>query len=314
MNKILIILLLSVSSISAQSVADFENYILTPESYLKDASPESGFTSGHVFLPNEYTDAGSFDFWSGWVVSNLTDTISQGFLNEGSTFAGSGNNGSENFAVCYAGFPVNMHFTIEDAYPRHMYISNTSYAALSMRFGDSIAKKFGGTDGSDPDSLVVSIHAWDDGMLKEDSINVVLADFRFEDNSLDYILKDWIKVDLSNLGSVDSLRFTMYSSDTGDFGINTPAYFCVDDIQVDMIQNTIDNDLLQSLSIYPNPCTDQINFTDHLDGPYSIFDIAGSKVQSGRINGNKLDVGQLKQGSYLIHIDGFEGLYRFVKL
>lgn len=40
----------------------------------------------------------------------------------------------------------------------------------------------------------------------------------------------WTKVDLSRLGQVDRLTFTIDSNDTGEWGVNAPAYFGLDEI------------------------------------------------------------------------------------
>jgi MYXO-CTERM domain-containing protein len=39
-------------------------------------------------------------------------------------------------------------------------------------------------------------------------------------------------VSLASLGAVQSLRFSLASSDTGEYGINTPAYFAMDNLSV----------------------------------------------------------------------------------
>ena len=62
-----------------------------------------------------------------------------------------------------------------------------------------------------------------------------LADFRFADNSLDYIVRDWRFVDLSGLGVVSRLEFDLASSDSGAFGINTPAYFAMDSLAANAV-------------------------------------------------------------------------------
>ena len=59
-------------------------------------------------------------------------------------------------------------------------------------------------------------------------MNFYLADFRFADNSQDYIVNDWRYVDFSPLGSVDEIRFSMSSSDNDAFGPLTPTYFAMD--------------------------------------------------------------------------------------
>jgi hypothetical protein len=38
----------------------------------------------------------------------------------------------------------------------------------------------------------------------------------------------WTYVDLTEFGKVDAIFFTLTSSDNGDYGMNTPAYFCMD--------------------------------------------------------------------------------------
>ena len=57
-----------------------------------------------------------------------------------------------------------------------------------------------------------------------------LADYRFADNGLDYIVDDWSWVDLTSLGAVDKLQFGLSSTDNGFFGMNTPAYFAMDNM------------------------------------------------------------------------------------
>ena len=45
-------------------------------------------------------------------------------------------------------------------------------------------------------------------------------------------LNDWTFFDLSSLGEVESVYFTLNSTDTGAYGMNTASYFCMDKFQV----------------------------------------------------------------------------------
>jgi hypothetical protein len=99
-----------------------------------------------------------------------------------------------------------------------------------MKNGHQFAKKFGGPTGTDPDWFRLTVKAWYSGALSTDSVDVYLADFRSADSTQDYILKTWKYVSLKKLGNVDSLTFSLNSSDVGSFGMNTPAYFCLDDL------------------------------------------------------------------------------------
>jgi hypothetical protein len=110
------------------------------------------------------------------------------------------------------------------------YVTNSTYAYLSMKNGDQFAKKFGGPTGTDPDWFRLTVKAWYNGALSIDFVDVYLADFRSADSTQDYILKTWKYVSLKKLGNVDSLTFALNSSDVGSFGMNTPAYFCLDDL------------------------------------------------------------------------------------
>lgn len=46
------------------------------------------------------------------------------------------------------------------------------------------------------------------------------------------VVSDWTKVDLSSLGQIDKLVFTMSSNDANDYGMLAPAYFCIDNLVI----------------------------------------------------------------------------------
>ncbi len=110
------------------------------------------------------------------------------------------------------------------------WFTNTTYAALSMRDGDAFAKRFGGETGSDPDFFKLIVEGIDAFGGSTGTAELFLADFRFADSAEDYILDEWVFLDLSGLGAVRALRFGFESSDVGAFGINTPVYFAIDDL------------------------------------------------------------------------------------
>lgn len=74
-----------------------------------------------------------------------------------------------------------------------------------MLEGDGFVKKFGGEFGDDFDFFFLIIKKYFGGELSIDSVNFYLVDYWFEDNSQDYIVEEWIYVDLSIFGNVDSL-------------------------------------------------------------------------------------------------------------
>ena len=62
-------------------------------------------------------------------------------------------------------------------------------------------------------------------------VEFYLADFR-NTATPKGIVKVWTKVDLTSLGKVHRLEFSFEGSDVGEWGLNTPAYCCIDDIRI----------------------------------------------------------------------------------
>ena len=46
------------------------------------------------------------------------------------------------------------------------------------------------------------------------------------------IVDSWQRVDLSSLGNIDKIIFELTSTDMGEYGMNTPSYFCLDRLTV----------------------------------------------------------------------------------
>ncbi len=223
-------------SASAAYVADFEDLTLAPNSHWDgmDTIGAKSFTSHTVSFRNvSYDWGGGFKSWEGFAYSNINDTTTPGFGNQYAVWTpGAGFGGSGIYGVAYRGSERPRLTLADPAIIQSLRVNNTTYAALSMRDGDAFAKKFGGTDGNDPDWFKLTIH----GVAADDtptgSIDFYLADYRFTDNSEDYIIGAWTLVDTSSLGVVKHLEFDLSSSDVGAFGMNTPAYFALDNIEV----------------------------------------------------------------------------------
>ncbi len=212
---------------AAIQVSTFDDLPLAPGSFFFPAATTT-FYSGVAGFRHEYADFGIPDCcWSGWTYSNMTDTTTPGYTNQYSAFTGGGFN-SANYGVAYQGNPET---TFASPIPlRGAYFTNTTYAALSMLNGDQFAKKFGGPSGDDPDFFRLKISGFDSLGDPTGVVEFYLADYRFANNALDYIVDSWTFVDLSSLGTVARLSFRLESSDTGPFGINTPAYFAMDNL------------------------------------------------------------------------------------
>lgn len=232
----MVLLLGAVLPLAGQgALVDFGSFALAGESYFQVDPPPGGdggsatLEANGVELPHTTPSWGGF---SGFTVSNRTDVTTPGFGNPGSAIAGGGF-GDANYAVGYVdGAGLSLGFvSAGGVVPETMRVTNTTYAALSMRDGDAFAKQFGGADGGDPDYFRLTIEGIDATSAVTGTVEFYLADYRFADDGRDYIVESWEEVDLSTLGSgVTELRFSLESSDMGPFGMNTPSYFAMDEL------------------------------------------------------------------------------------
>lgn len=209
-------------------LTDFSDLTLSPESSWNGSDLSGGFTSGGLYFSNNYNaDWGS---WDGFGYSNMGDTTTPGYNNQYSAITGGGHAGSPNYGVAYAGFAGPPTITLPSSVKLDsMMVTNTTYAYLAMKDGDSFAKQFGGPDGTDPDYFKLTIAGFD-GTASKGEVDFYLADYRFADSGDDYLVDTWQPVDLTPLGEVDRLELSWDSSDVGAWGINTPTYAAVGQI------------------------------------------------------------------------------------
>lgn len=229
-NLICLTVVLAVTGVStAAEIATFDDLSLDPNSYWNGSDGLGGFASGSAWFNNNYDT--TFSSWDGFAYSNITDTTTSGMAGQYNAITGAGQGGSENYAVAWVGWSEPPTITLDDAgVLDSLYMTNNNYAYYSMLNGDAFAKKFGGESGDDEDWFLLTIMGKDAAGDITSTVDFYLADFRFTENGLDYIVDSWEYVDLTSLGVVKSLEFALSSSDVGDYGMNTPAYFAMDTV------------------------------------------------------------------------------------
>lgn len=288
--------ILSCITTQAQTVADFETPKLpkADTAYINYTDPgeDVGFANGLAYFPCVYDTSGGFEFWSyGFAYSNMTDSITSGFMNQYSAKTAKGFAGSEQYVVATgmeniikltgaaSGKPVN-----------GFYITNSTYAYNSMRDGDMFAKKF---SASDSDFFRLDVFGIRKDTLSKDSVSFYLADFRFTDTTKNYIVRDWQWVDLNKLGKADSLYFRLSSSDTAFGYINTPLYFCMDNFITNETSVSVkDVTAKADLKVYPNPANDIIFVESAVATTQSVTvsDLTGRIIASYEMNHQKLEI------------------------
>lgn len=159
---------------------------------------------------------GESDYWSGYAISQRTETTfsadnltSDQYNNAvGKAYEG------KNFSVVFSYGEL-----IDFDQPRNLvelYYTNSAYTVNSILNGDNYAKKF---DENDFLTCTVTGFAADTTVVA--SVDLDLA-------SKGKYVNEWKKADLSKFKGVKFVGFTFKGSDMGDWGLNTPAYVCID--------------------------------------------------------------------------------------
>lgn len=229
--------LLCVGSLAsfAQTTSTFEEINLpgTDTAYLETKYPNDGtytFQSGNALFYGSVSWGSS---WSNFNVSNATDTLETSYSKAAVAMPGTGYNASAKYAIAFvpidfmgpdptatipvgaklqgnaAGHPVFGAYFSNSVYA-YRYILNNNFYATNHHW------------------LKLVVRGYLAGVKSTDSVTVTLADYTNATSPV--LVNNWQWTNLSSLGNVDSLTFDMVSSDAGSFGINTPAYFAMDNL------------------------------------------------------------------------------------
>lgn len=302
------------------TVIDFETFTLSPNS-VYSPSATIPFQTPEVSFQYKYSGG----YWSGgFAYTNITNSTTAGYTNMFGVRAFTGYTNSTTFVVGQSNGVINL--SAPQSTVNGFYVTNTTYAYLSILNGDQFSRKFGDTtgtgagttiaQGSYPDYFKLIVKGYKNGTLKADSSTLMLADYTFTNNTQDFVLSTWQFVNTSNLGQVDSLKFFLRSTDNGDFGMNTPAFFAIDNFSVskpDISTGIGSTPFFQGLSIYPNPFSSVLNINTSAVGgiktSLSIFDMAGRAVWKQEITEEKtsMELNNLERGVYFIELVAGDG-------
>lgn len=222
------------------AVIDFEDLGLAPGSV--DNGDPGGLqpgqsvnvpiVSGGVSFANTYGidryDGYDYPYWSGFAASAVSTVVSGtakgAFADQYTSYPGGGRT-SSTYAVGYSSAAV---VTLPVPTPvSGFWIANTAYAYLTMANGDEYNFSSPLPAGTGWFAVTATGRL---GGGPAGTSSIFLADLRGAAPL--GIRAGWSWFDLSPLGTVDRIEFSFAGSDTGAFGLNTPAYFAMDDLTV----------------------------------------------------------------------------------
>jgi len=311
MKKIILplLVLLSFGAQAQFAIADFEKIQLATDSFDNGKNGTLLFSDAKVDCPVLWDTAWGGYWGGGWALSNQTDSTREGTDGLYQSITGNGFE-SRNYLIGQQGSEMYITHSQNELGTHGLYVTNTSYVYHSMLNGDAFAKKFGGPSGNDPDYLILHVIRNTQFNSAYDTIHFPLADFRFSDNSQDYIIKDWQYLNLEDKGFSDvsdTLRFFLTSSDTSEFGINTPTFFAIDHIKRGIWESVLKVNK-PSIKLYPNPA--QNTLVAEGAKQWTIYSIQGKALLTGE--SEIIDIRSLKSGNYVIR-DNEGRSSRFIK-
>ena len=217
-------------------------------------------SGGWIFTNSSYP---SWGFWGGFTVSNRTDLNQSGMNAQYTAITGCGYDGSSQYAVAYT-YGVQTDVYAADGQSHTVtgcYVTNNLWAYQHVLEGESGVTPFGGTSGNDPDWFKLTATGKNASGQTVGTLDFYLADYRFDDNTQDYVLDTWEWFDLSPLGEVASISFSLSSTKSNYGGMITPAYFCMDNFNgggaapdlppyiVNPVQDVVFNEYPQTLQV-----------------------------------------------------------------
>jgi putative lipoic acid-binding regulatory protein len=258
-NLLLIFSLFAVTLAFAQESATFEDVQLGSNGIWQPPIGSNEMSSGGWLFTNNTQNG----YWGGFTASNRTDLNQSGLDAQYTAAAGCGYDGSSQYAVAYTmGVQTDVYAADGQLHTvTGCYVTNNLWAYQDMLQGGYGEPPYGGTTGNDPDWFKVTATGKNASGQTVGTLDFYLADFRFANNEEDYILNTWEWFDLSPLGDVATISFSLSSSRGSGYNMITPAYFCMDNFNdggaapdlppyiVNPVQDVVFNEYPQTIQV-----------------------------------------------------------------
>jgi len=325
MKRILLSFIMSAAALAASAAGDVITLDLTKSTTKLEFDKNNGAWTATFDDDMESIDSQVFSFvhnsmgayktWWGFTASNSVDnarkddTLTYQFsnmalggiaLNEDGTvktdkYGAPVSSADVPYIVAYASssfakHPASVVFSDGKNYKAvGVYVNLNSYAYYSIECGDSFARAF--TNG---DKFTLTIHgvAPDE---TEKTVEVNLASYTNGDLS---ITRGWKYVDLSSLGVVNEIYFSLKSTDSGTYGDNTPSYFCLDKLMVSPAAESGVNAIIDgsAAKISYDRSSKMVNVTGADFA--AVYDTAGNMVMSSEES--SFSISTLSAGIYVV--------------
>ena len=232
--------LCSASQSAAQVIVDFEDVgsSLASDSAFIGADGSGGFSSGGVAFNNTFSTFQGSEFWLDNAFSNqISWDPSAEFADGNDTVLLQNPDGSPAFGIDgSATWGVVTGTNARLAAPtglgfQSLNFHNTQTAGNIIENGNSFARPFGPGD-----VFSVRINELEEVVDEDGVITFAIVESTDTFNLTDagVPIQGWFEIDLvgTSVAGATLIGFEFFSTDTGDFGSNTPSYIAVDNIEL----------------------------------------------------------------------------------
>ena len=299
MRKILLLSLALVMAAfaMAQEPATFEDVPLGSGGIWQPPVGENEMPSGGWLFTNNTQNG----YWGGFTASNRTNLNQTGLDAQYTAVTGCGYDGSTQYAVAYTmGVQTDVYATDGQLHTvTGCYVTNNLWTYQDILQGGYGEQPYGGPTGNDPDWFKVTATGKNASGQTVGALDFYLADFRFVNNEEDYVLNTWEWFDLSPLGNVATISFSLSSSRDSGYNMITPAYFCMDNFNgggaapdlppyiVNPVQDVVLNNYPQTIQVNLNGvATDPDDSDENII--YSIISNSNPSVLTASMSGKTL--------------------------
>ncbi len=295
--------------------ATFDDVTLGANGYWQGESGDNEMFSGGWFFTNYYMP--EYSFWGGFTASNHTDMSQSGLNAQYTAATGAGYDGSTQYGVAYCmGVQCDVYASDGTAHTvTGCYVTNNLWAYQNMHDGDATATAFGGPTGNDPDWFKLTATGKNASGQTVGTAEFYLADYRFENNDDDYILNTWEWFDLSTLGAVHTISFSLSSSKNNSGGMITPAYFCIENFNgtaptppqdlppyvVNPVEDVVFNEYPETIAVnLDGVVTDDDDSDENIT--YSIVSNSNADELEAHMNGKMLNLTRVSREESTAHL------------
>ena len=296
-SLLLSLMLLATAFAFAQDPATFEDVQLGSNGIWQPPFGSNEMSSGGWLFTNNTQNG----YWGGFTASNRTDLNQSGLDAQYTAAAGCGYDGSTQYAVAYTmGVQTDVYAADGQSHTvTGCYVTNDLWTYQDILQGGYGEPPYGGTTGNDPDWFKVTATGKNASGQVVGTLDFYLADYRFSNNADDYVLNTWEWFDLSPLGNVATISFSLSSSRGSGYNMITPAYFCMDNFNgggaapdlppyiVNPVQDVVFNQYPQTIQVNLNGvATDPDDPDENIT--YSIVNNSNPNALSASMSGKIL--------------------------